>query len=406
MGTEDNGEMGLHLFQCGSDWDPLVSMDQSLHFPVLFDDQPINRNSHLLHYPSNSILADMLPKITAFENEGFSEMISSFGASDFHPNYVAAIQNSQEDCWDLEENVEGGLLKNTAVDNSECSKQEDEKKQKPENSSSLMATKLAGKQVKHDDSSNGKPRNENYVHVRAKRGQATNSHSLAERVRRERISERMRLLQELVPGCNKITGKAVMLDEIINYVKSLQQQVEFLSMKLATVNPEINLEIQQAMTKEIFATQSSNVPRRGFIHGISSSQTFPGFQQGDFANIPNTIPPIRPSPQNVLSNDLHSILPMTLDSSSSMSIMDPNSKTPQLISSATIYSVSQLIISSAIFCVLAKSEMQFILFSREIKTRASGIKFFIPPLMLSFKQRFRHSLTAESVSDKKSSNYR
>nr|GMC52478.1 transcription factor bHLH74 [Ipomoea batatas] len=88
-----------------------------------------------------------------------------------------------------------------------------------------------------------------------------------------------------------------MLDEIINYVKSLQQQVEFLSMKLATVNPEINLEIQQAMTKEIFATQSSNVPLRGFIHGISSSQTFPGFQQGDFANIPNTIPPIRPSPQ-------------------------------------------------------------------------------------------------------------
>nr|GLL18300.1 transcription factor bHLH74-like isoform X1 [Ipomoea trifida] len=313
MGTdEDNGEMGLHLFQCGSDWDPLVSMDQSLHYPVLLDDdQPINRNPHLLHYPSNSYLADMLPKITAFENEGFSEMISSFGASDFHPNYVAAIQNSQEDCWNLEEvrkrkssephspshkNVERGLLKNTAVDNSECSKQEDEKKQKPENSSSLMA-KLAGKQVKNDDSSNGKPRNENYVHVRAKRGQATNSHSLAERVRRERISERMRLLQELVPGCNKITGKAVMLDEIINYVKSLQQQVEFLSMKLATVNPEINLDIQQAMTKEIFATQASNVPLRGFIHGISSSQTFPGFQQGDFANIPNTIPPIRPSPQ-------------------------------------------------------------------------------------------------------------
>ncbi|KAI7988206.1 Transcription factor bHLH74 [Camellia lanceoleosa] len=36
----------------------------------------------------------------------------------------------------------------------------------------------------------------------------------------------MRLLQELVPGCNKITWKAVMLDEIINYVQSLQQQVE------------------------------------------------------------------------------------------------------------------------------------------------------------------------------------
>ncbi|CAL5028079.1 unnamed protein product [Urochloa decumbens] len=76
-----------------------------------------------------------------------------------------------------------------------------------------------------------------YIHVRARRGQATDSHSLAERVRRERISERMEMLQSLVPGCNKITGKALMLDEIINYVQSLQRQVEFLSMKLSTMNP-------------------------------------------------------------------------------------------------------------------------------------------------------------------------
>ncbi|GJN37167.1 hypothetical protein PR202_gb26093 [Eleusine coracana subsp. coracana] len=43
-----------------------------------------------------------------------------------------------------------------------------------------------------------------YIHVRARRGQATDSHSLAERVRREKISERMKLLQSLVPGCNKV----------------------------------------------------------------------------------------------------------------------------------------------------------------------------------------------------------
>ena len=36
----------------------------------------------------------------------------------------------------------------------------------------------------------------------------------------------MTMLQDLVPGCNWITGKAVMLDEIINYVQSLQRQVE------------------------------------------------------------------------------------------------------------------------------------------------------------------------------------
>ncbi|XP_044952853.1 transcription factor BHLH089-like [Hordeum vulgare subsp. vulgare] len=82
-----------------------------------------------------------------------------------------------------------------------------------------------------------------YIHVRARRGQATDSHSLAERVRRERISERMRYLQELVPGCDKVTGKAGMLDEIINYVQSLQKQVEFLSMKIAAANPVVNFNI-------------------------------------------------------------------------------------------------------------------------------------------------------------------
>ncbi|CAJ1937566.1 unnamed protein product [Sphenostylis stenocarpa] len=47
----------------------------------------------------------------------------------------------------------------------------------------------------------------------------------------------MKTLQRLVPGCDKVTGKALVLDEIINYVQSLQNQVEFLSMKLASVNP-------------------------------------------------------------------------------------------------------------------------------------------------------------------------
>lgn len=93
--------------------------------------------------------------------------------------------------------------------------------------------------------------NKDYIHVRARRGQATNSHSLAERVRREKISERMKFLQDLVPGCSKVTGKAVMLDEIINYVQSLQRQVEFLSMKLAAVNPRLDFNIEALLTKDL-----------------------------------------------------------------------------------------------------------------------------------------------------------
>ncbi|GMI88176.1 hypothetical protein HRI_002486900 [Hibiscus trionum] len=102
-----------------------------------------------------------------------------------------------------------------------------------------------------------------YIHVRARRGQATDSHSLAERVRREKISERMKYLQDLVPGCNKITGKAGMLDEIINYVQSLQRQVEFLSMKLATVNPRLDFDIDNLYAKEVFPSCNTNFPTVG-----------------------------------------------------------------------------------------------------------------------------------------------
>ncbi|KAL6527668.1 Transcription factor une12 [Orobanche minor] len=65
--------------------------------------------------------------------------------------------------------------------------------------------------------------------VRARRGQATDPHSIAERLRRERIAERVRALQELVPSVNK-TDRAAMVDEIVDYVKFLRLQVKVLSM--------------------------------------------------------------------------------------------------------------------------------------------------------------------------------
>ncbi|KAK3223772.1 hypothetical protein Dsin_010797 [Dipteronia sinensis] len=79
-----------------------------------------------------------------------------------------------------------------------------------------------------------------YVHARARRGQATDSHSLAERVRRQKISVRMKLLQSLVPGCDKMIGKALILDETVRYVMTLQSQVQFLADKFSSLNPMLN----------------------------------------------------------------------------------------------------------------------------------------------------------------------
>ncbi|XP_019163320.1 PREDICTED: transcription factor bHLH130-like [Ipomoea nil] len=65
--------------------------------------------------------------------------------------------------------------------------------------------------------------------VRAKRGCATHPRSIAERVRRTRISDRMRKLQELVPNMDKQTNTADMLDLAVDYIKDLEQKVKRLA---------------------------------------------------------------------------------------------------------------------------------------------------------------------------------
>ncbi|KAK9283128.1 hypothetical protein L1049_011359 [Liquidambar formosana] len=65
--------------------------------------------------------------------------------------------------------------------------------------------------------------------IRAKRGFATHPRSIAERVRRTRISERMRKLQELFPNMDKQTNTAEMLDLAVEHIKDLQKQVKILT---------------------------------------------------------------------------------------------------------------------------------------------------------------------------------
>ncbi|GFQ08151.1 transcription factor bhlh130 [Phtheirospermum japonicum] len=87
---------------------------------------------------------------------------------------------------------------------------------------------------------------ENYLHfqqetttttipcqVRAKRGFATHPRSIAERMRRTRISDNMKKLQDLFPNMDKQTNTAEMLDLAVDYIKDLQKQVQTLTDKKA-----------------------------------------------------------------------------------------------------------------------------------------------------------------------------
>ncbi|XP_041018044.1 transcription factor PHYTOCHROME INTERACTING FACTOR-LIKE 13-like [Juglans microcarpa x Juglans regia] len=63
---------------------------------------------------------------------------------------------------------------------------------------------------------------------RASRGSATDPQSLYARKRRERINERLKILQNLVPNGTKV-DISTMLEEAVHYVKFLQLQIKLLS---------------------------------------------------------------------------------------------------------------------------------------------------------------------------------
>ncbi|KAI3789185.1 hypothetical protein L2E82_01975 [Cichorium intybus] len=66
------------------------------------------------------------------------------------------------------------------------------------------------------------------VKTKASRGSATDPQSVYARKRRERINERLRLLQSLVPNGTKV-DISTMLEEAVQYVKFLQLQIKLLS---------------------------------------------------------------------------------------------------------------------------------------------------------------------------------
>ncbi|KAL4588621.1 hypothetical protein LXL04_001513 [Taraxacum kok-saghyz] len=66
------------------------------------------------------------------------------------------------------------------------------------------------------------------VKTKASRGSATDPQSVYARKRRERINERLRILQNLVPNGTKV-DISTMLEEAVQYVKFLQLQIKLLS---------------------------------------------------------------------------------------------------------------------------------------------------------------------------------
>ncbi|ONK79580.1 uncharacterized protein A4U43_C01F7820 [Asparagus officinalis] len=130
--------------------------------------------------------------------------------------------------------------------------------------------------------------------VLTSRTRAAEVHNLSERRRRDKINEKMKALQELIPRCNK-SDKASMLDDAIEYLKSLQLQVQMLS------------SMQYNMGHMMFPDMQRYMQTLGFM-GMSMAMASGGIQRPmmSFAPIlpyPPVIatPPPNPQPRPVPS---------------------------------------------------------------------------------------------------------
>ncbi|KAJ9680680.1 hypothetical protein PVL29_019870 [Vitis rotundifolia] len=84
--------------------------------------------------------------------------------------------------------------------------------------------------------------------VSSKRSRAAAIHNQSERKRRDKINQRMKTLQKLVPNSSK-TDKASMLDEVIEYLKQLQAQVQMMSrMNMSPMMMPMTLQQQLQMS--------------------------------------------------------------------------------------------------------------------------------------------------------------
>ncbi|KAK4778741.1 hypothetical protein SAY86_006269 [Trapa natans] len=108
----------------------------------------------------------------------------------------------------------------------------------------------------------------------SKRSRASDVHNLSERRRRDRINEKMRALQELIPNSNKV-DKASMLDEAIDYLKTLQLQVQIMSMGAGLCMPPMMIPGHMAPFSPMNAGIAAGLGfRMGMINQISGPTAY------------------------------------------------------------------------------------------------------------------------------------
>ncbi|KAL5068898.1 hypothetical protein RYX36_019785 [Vicia faba] len=193
--------------QSKADLKPLQTKSIETNVVASKQSEPICKESGIKKdQPSNQVLGDGGAKVQTAAEKGLETAVASSSICSGN----GADRGSDDPNRDLKR-------KNRDTDDSECHSED-------------VEDESAG--VKKGTSGRGV--------AGSKRSRAAEVHNLSERRRRDRINEKMRALQELIPNCNKV-DKASMLDEAIEYLKTLQLQVQMMSMGAGLYMPQMML---------------------------------------------------------------------------------------------------------------------------------------------------------------------
>ncbi|KAL0437240.1 UNVERIFIED_CONTAM: Transcription factor [Sesamum radiatum] len=182
---------------------------------------------------------------------GFSSRNSSITPGDRHDQFDQDRGNDGDyipgfpmNPWDLSDDFLKGLVDNDSKTFQKANVSEDQNSEGGNRSTTPLSRHLSLPTSSAELSAMEKLLQDSVpCKIRAKRGCATHPRSIAERVRRTKISERMRKLQELVPNMEKQTNTADMLDLAVDYIKDLQTQVKACEMFLLRWNETVNRRI-------------------------------------------------------------------------------------------------------------------------------------------------------------------
>ncbi|KAF8084083.1 hypothetical protein N665_0734s0010 [Sinapis alba] len=213
--------MGMfNLDQCSSSKEEKPRDNEMLGFSSLYND-------HLHHHHQNNVLSSdhhalLIPDMFPFGAMPGGNLPTMFDSWD---------QNQLQETAALKRklvNVEN--LHNTGVTRHELVKAKKKQRVSPESNTVEESNTNGRDGQSQSNSSDDEKASVASVKgkTRAAKGTATDPQSLYARKRREKINERLKTLQSLVPNGTKV-DISTMLEEAVHYVKFLQLQIKLLS---------------------------------------------------------------------------------------------------------------------------------------------------------------------------------